>query len=49
MKLRDDFDLDQLRAELREMTDVERSQQGEAPDCFRFADHLLVIDAGELW
>jgi hypothetical protein len=39
MNLRDDFDLVQLRAELRKMTDVERSQQGEAPDCFRVADH----------
>jgi hypothetical protein len=39
MNLRDDFDLVQLRAELRKMTDVKRSQQGEAPDCFRVADH----------
>jgi hypothetical protein len=37
--LTNDFDLDQLRAELRKMTDVERSQQGEARDCFRVADN----------
>jgi hypothetical protein len=39
VSLTDDFDLEQLRAELRKMTDAERSQQSEAPDCFRVADN----------